>query len=34
MFASAAQRRAANRLLAGEPYEDILTGPKVRTSPI
>jgi hypothetical protein len=30
VFASAAQRRAADRLLAGESYEDILTGPKVR----
>jgi hypothetical protein len=30
VFASTAQRRAADRLLAGESYEDILTGPKVR----
>lgn len=30
VFASTAQRRAANRLLAGESVEDILTGPKVR----
>jgi hypothetical protein len=30
VFASAAQRRAADRLLAGQRYEDILTGPKIR----
>jgi hypothetical protein len=30
VFASTAQRRAADRLLAGESYEDVLTGPKVR----
>src|SRR5947209_8256561 len=30
VFASAAQRSAADRLLAGESYEDILVGPKVR----
>lgn len=30
VFASTAQRDAADRLLAGAPYEDILTGPKVR----
>jgi hypothetical protein len=29
VFASTAQRDAANRLLAGERYEDILTGPKI-----
>jgi hypothetical protein len=31
VFASTAQRDAADRLLAVESYEDILTGPKVRT---
>jgi hypothetical protein len=30
VFASTAQRHAANRLLAGQRYEDILTGPKIR----
>lgn len=30
MFASTSQRNAANRLLGGEHYEGILTGPKVR----
>lgn len=30
VFASTAQRHAADRLLAGEQYEDILTGPKIR----
>lgn len=30
VFASTAQRHAADRLLTGESYEDILTGPKVR----
>lgn len=30
VFASTAQRRAADRLLAGESYEDVLAGPKVR----
>lgn len=30
MFASTSQRNAANRLLNGEPYESILTGPKIR----
>ncbi|MFJ8961983.1 hypothetical protein ACIRG5_21595 [Lentzea sp. NPDC102401] len=29
-FASAQQRRAADRLLSGERYEDLLTGPKIR----
>lgn len=30
MFASASQKHAADRLLSGDRYEDILTGPKVR----
>ena len=30
LFASAAQKKAADRLLAGERYEDILNGPKIR----
>ena len=30
VFASTAQRQAADRLLAGERYEDLLTGPKIR----
>jgi hypothetical protein len=30
VFASTVQRRAADRLLAGESYEQVLTGPKVR----
>ncbi|WP_086664265.1 DUF7178 family protein [Lentzea kentuckyensis] len=29
-FASALQKRVADRLLAGERYEDLLTGPKIR----
>ena len=30
IFASTAQKHAANRLLSGERYEDILAGPKIR----
>ncbi len=30
MFATTAQKHAADRLLTGEPYDDILNGPKIR----
>ena len=30
VLASASQKQAANRLLSGEPYTDIVTGPKIR----
>ncbi|MGI5506475.1 DUF7178 family protein [Lentzea sp. CA-135723] len=30
MFATAAQKRAADRLLSGEQYENLLSGPKIR----